>query len=102
VIEASPGFQQDREGAPGSQLADAGGFQTPTPALVGALEAVVTPDSPTAFVSSAAQHYVHVGELVAVVTLASLCRFTAGTPAVRRWGRGVDAAAASAPLRLGR
>jgi hypothetical protein len=68
--DASPAFQPERPGAPGFQLGEFGGFDTTTPAVVGALGARVRLASPSAFASGIAT-LTYIGELRAVVGLAS-------------------------------
>ena len=63
---ASPGFQPDRPGSPGFQLAEAAGYQTQTPVAVGAYELHLTLDGATDRYARANEA---VGELSLVLTL---------------------------------
>lgn len=49
--DASPAFQPDRDGSPGFQLAEDAGFQTQTPAVVGAAGVVVGGSATTSLYS---------------------------------------------------
>jgi len=63
---ASPGFQGDRPGSPGFQLAQDGGFQTQGAAELGALELQLTLDGTS---SRYSPRNAEVGELALMVTL---------------------------------
>ena len=56
---ASPGFQPDRAGSPGFHLASDAGFQTQTPAAIGALELLLTYDPTTSSYSPQHTAWLH-------------------------------------------
>ena len=81
---SSPGFQPDRPGQPGFQVAEAGGFQTQTPAAVGLLEVVLSLDGATARYSA---RNAATGDLALVLSLDAATRGPR-RPVVGGGGRG--------------
>lgn len=69
--DASPAFQRDAPGAPGFQPAEAGGYQTQTPAVVGLLEGVLSLDGATSRYSPRTSA---VGDLALVLSLDATTR----------------------------